>query len=352
MYTTETTINRFWQLTSRSICLVLLFICLFSAMGICQNRKAPAPMFRDPVTDGAADPVVVWNQQEKSWWMLYTQRRANLETADVAYCHGTPIGIASTKDQGRTWVYRGTLDLEFEKGHNTFWAPDVVYHNGVYHLFVAYIQGVRDHWGGEARIIHYTSTNLWDWTFEGIPQLSSDRVIDATLIRKPDGMWRMWYKDEKAGSVTMMAESKDLDTWSVHPQPAIGGGAHEGAKVFRFGDYYWMLTDEWQGMRIYRSNDLESWEKQGLILDQPSARFDDGPSGAHGDVIVVGDKAYAFYFTHPGREQHTKVPAREDGVVPYEYRRSSIQVAPLVIHNGTLTADRNTDFDFYLPDQE
>ena len=100
---------------------------------------APAPMFRDPITDGAADPVMVWNREEHCWWMLYTQRRANTEAADVAYCYGTAIGIASSKDHGHTWVYRGTLNLETGKGLNTFWAPDVVYHNGVYHMFVVYL---------------------------------------------------------------------------------------------------------------------------------------------------------------------------------------------------------------------
>lgn len=55
---------------------------------------APAPLYRDPVTDGAADPVVVWNPVDKCWWMLYTQRRANLDAADVAYCYGTQIGVA------------------------------------------------------------------------------------------------------------------------------------------------------------------------------------------------------------------------------------------------------------------
>ena len=69
---------------------------------------------------------------EKNWWMLYTQRRANSETADVAYCYGNQIGIASSDDHGQSWVYRGTLDLDIEPGHNTFWAPDVVYHNGKY----------------------------------------------------------------------------------------------------------------------------------------------------------------------------------------------------------------------------
>lgn len=332
----------------------LFILILFSVLPLeqpaAQIRKAPAPLFRDPITDGAADPVLIWNRQEKSWWMLYTQRRANQETADVAYCYGNSIGIASSKDNGQTWVYRGTLDLDFERGHNTFWAPDIVYQDGKYHMFVSYIQGVRNHWGGRAHIVYFTSENLWDWTYQGTPDLHSSHVIDATLFRKKDGIWRIWYKDTEAGSITMMAESKDLVQWNVHPEPAIGGGAHEGPKVFQFGGHYWMFTDEWQGMRVYRSDDLNHWEKQGLILDKPGIRPDDTPQGAHGDVVVVGDKAYIFYFTHPGRQAHTIAENREDGVLPYELRRSSIQVAPLIIKGGTITVDRDGDFDFYLPD--
>ncbi|MBQ5689092.1 MAG: glycosyl hydrolase, partial [Bacteroidales bacterium] len=66
----------------------------------CFGQTAPAPLFRDPITDGAADPVIIWNRQEKSWWMLYTQRRANAETENVAYCYGNAIGIASSDDNG------------------------------------------------------------------------------------------------------------------------------------------------------------------------------------------------------------------------------------------------------------
>lgn len=312
------------------------------------SQTAPAPLFRDPVTDGAADPVVVWNRQEQSWWMLYTQRRAHSEAADVAYCHGCAIGVAASKDHGQTWVYRGVLKLDFEKGHNTFWAPDVVYADGVYHLYVSYLQGVRNHWGGEAHLLHYTSRDLWDWQFIGVLPLSSDRVIDATLIQMPGGVWRMWYKDEKQGSHTLWAESRDLTHWVVKAMPAIGDRAQEGAKVFYWKDYYWMITDEWHGMRVYRSEDAERWERQGLIVDRPSDRPDDRPSGAHGDVIVLGEKAYLFYFTHPGRKSHTEAPLDENGVLPYALRRSSIQVAPLVMESGTLKCDRNCDFDFYL----
>lgn len=337
--------NLFFKLLLFSVFAFLLF----PINSFAQIRKAPSPLYRDPVTDGAADPVLVWNHGERCWWMLYTQRRANLETADVAYCYGNGIGIAESRDNGQTWVYRGTLNLEFDRGQNTFWAPDVVYDNGTYHMFVAYIQGVRSHWGGSARIAHFTSKNLWDWKYEGMPVLSSERVIDATLFKKPDGNWRMWYKDEDAGALTMLAESKNLKDWKVQKSPAIGGAAHEGPKVFHFGDYYWMLTDEWHGMRVYRSDDLNSWEKQGIILDKASARPDDKPSGAHGDVVVAGNKAYVFYFTHPGRKSHGDATIGANGVYPYDQRRSSIQVAPLVIENGTLVCDRDIDFDFYLP---
>ena len=27
-----------------------------------------APLFRDPIYDGAADPTIIWNPKEKAWW--------------------------------------------------------------------------------------------------------------------------------------------------------------------------------------------------------------------------------------------------------------------------------------------
>lgn len=316
-----------------------------------QSRKAPAPMYRDPITDGAADPVVFWNKVEKCWWMLYTQRRANQETAGVAYCYGNSIGVAQSDDNGATWYYRGTLDLEFERGQNTFWAPEIVYDKGVYHLFVAYIKGVHDQWWGRARIIHYTSKNLWDWKYRGSMDMGSDNAIDITIFKKPDGVWRAWYKDENAGAHTFCSDSRDLKHWSEGKQ-AIGGVACEGPKVFRFHDYYWMITDEWKGFRLYRSDDLENWERQGLLVAEPSSRSQDGPSGAHGDVVVVGDKAYVVYFTHPGRSSHLHSHIDGKGHQEYEDRRSVIQCGELIFKDGTLVCDHGADFDFYLPDRD
>lgn len=334
----------------------ILRIAVFALTALCGGlhdavaQNVPAPLYRDPITDGAADPCLVYNPFEKAWWMLYTQRRANAETGDVAYCYGNAIGIAYSEDNGRTWRYRGTLDLDFERGHNTFWAPDLVLHNGVYHMFVSYIRGVSIHWSGAATMMHYTSKNLWDWKCEGPVKLPVDNVIDATLIQKPDGEWRMWYKWD---SKSLYADSKDLFNWKGDTKPAVSDKPHEGAKAFRFKDSYWFVTDEWQGMGVYRSSDLEHWTKQpGLILDGPSRRADDGPSGSHGDVVVTGDKAYIFYFTHPGRRFHTADHHDNNGNIPYEMRRSSIQVAELDVVDGSLVVkDRNQPFTIFLPNK-
>ncbi|SFF01185.1 Glycosyl hydrolases family 43 [Chitinophaga sp. CF118] len=334
----------------KSLHVFLLLLCCSSFVVKSQDRHIPpAPLFRDPIYDGAADPVVIWNDIEKAWWMLYTQRRANVDAMNVAYCYGSAIGIAASKDNGHTWIYRGALNLEFEKGMNTFWAPDVVFNNGTYHMFVSYIQGVRNNWGGNARIAHYTSKDMWDWKFEGFPELSSEKVIDPTLIQMQDKKWRVWYKDEARGSHIMMAESNDLFKWTFNTEPAIGERAQEGPKVFHFKDWYWMVTDEWKGMRVYRSKDMLTWTKQGMILDVPGKRPEDIPTGAHGDVVVVDDKAYVIYFTHPGRKFHGEDKVNEDGIVPYSRRRSSIQVAELKFENGTLVCDRDAPFDFWLP---
>lgn len=345
------------SLPQKDLHVVLLLLLALLLLGsnplIAQEQNkihtAPAPLYNDPIYDGAADPVLIWNREEKNWWMLYTTRRANMPTSDVAAYHGNKIGVASSSDHGQSWIFRDYLDLEFERGWNTFWAPDVVYHDGIYHMFVVYIKGVSNHWGGKEVILHYTSKNLWDWTYEAPLKLSSDQVIDASLYKEPKGPWRMWYKDDARGGTTMMTESKDLIHWTNTKKPIIEGQAQEGPKIFRYQGYYWMLADEWHGLRVYRSNDLDHWEKQGLILDSPSARKDDRPTGAHADVLVFGEKAYIFYFTHPGRDSHLKTDPNKSF---YENHRTAIQVAPLYLQEGTLIAPRDQPFDFWLPDGE
>lgn len=298
-----------------------------------------APLFRDPIYDGAADPVILWNDREKAWWIFYTSRRAFGPKSGVAYVHGTDIGIASSSDGGRTWVYRGTAQgLQAEPGHNTYWAPEIIEHDGCYHMYVSYVRGIPDDWNQSRAILHYTSFDLWNWKYESRLVLSSDRVIDACVHRLPDGRWKMWYKDEVNNSDTYTAFSSDLYHWEAGPAE-ITDRRHEGPNVFFFQGNYWMITDPWEGLGVYKSEDAFHWKKCSNILFQPGSRRDDGTMANHADVLVHSGHAYIFYFTHP--EVSYEQRHNPDFTWEYRHRRSSLQVAELTVKDGELCCDRN-----------
>lgn len=297
---------------------------------------APKPLFRDPVHDGAADPVVRWNHSEQKWFMLYTNRRANLENPrGVDWVHGTRIGIAESSDGGATWTYRGTADIRHGGDDYSHWAPEVVAQAGLYHMYLTVVPGTFSDWNAARDIVHLTSTNLLDWTYQSTLDLASDRVIDACVYPLPDGTWRMWYNNERDGKSIYVADSPDLYTWTDRGK-AVGDRPGEGPVVFRWQDQYWMIVDNWEGLGVYRSEDAEQWERQPEnLLARPGSGADDQVKGGHPDVVVSGDRAFLFYFTHPGRRGSN---AERSG---YEQRRSSIQVVELDYQDGWLHCDRD-----------
>jgi hypothetical protein len=80
-----------------------------------------------------------------------------------------------------------------------------------------------------------------------------------------------------------------------------------------------------------------------MILDKPGNRTDDGTIGHHADVVVQGDDAFIFYFTHPGR-MGSATPESPT----HALRRSSIQAARLEVEDGILVCDRDADQDIHL----
>lgn len=308
------------------------------------ERTPKAPLYRDPIFDGVADPTVFYNHHDKKWWMVYTQRRANIDTQGVAYCHGTKIGIAVSEDSGLNWLYRGTMQgLEFEEGENTFWAPEIVYDGKMYHMYVTYVQGVPVDWRGQRHIIHYTSKECFRWNKESILNLSSDRVIDACVYQLPDQSYRMIYKDEQDGSSSHMAKSHDLYQWEKVGKVA-SDEAHEGPFVFRWKGKYWMIVDKWKGLGVYSSHNGEEWCKcEQLLLDEEGSRHDDHTFGRHASVVVSENGPYIFYFTHP------ELPNSYEGpCLTYKHRRTSVQVAKLTYEDGKLLCDRNKEFELNL----
>jgi len=303
---------------------------------------APKPLYRDPVYDGAADPVVIWNPHVGRWWMFYTNRRAKAPgLSGVAWVHGTAIGIAESADGGRTWTYLGTADIELAKeiasDEPSYWAPDVVTApDGTHHMFLTVVPGVFENWQHPRDIVHLKSTDLRKWTLANVIKLASDRVIDASLFQFPDGTWRMWYNNERDRKSIYYADSPDLQSWTDKTK-AVGDQGGEGPTVFHWHGWYWMITDVWDGLAVYRSDDALNWTRQsgGNLLQTPGRGPDDQVKGSHAYALVNEGRAYLFYFTHPGRRGPD---ARRDR---YEQRRSSIQVVELKEENGRLTCDRD-----------
>jgi hypothetical protein len=209
-------------------------------------------------------------------------------------------------------------------------------HDGTgWRMYLTEIDGVPDRWPGFARhIVEYRSPDLRTWTRRGALALSSDRVIDAGVARTADGRWRLWYKDEAAESVTMVAVSDDLEHWRLGGT-AIGGRAHEGPSVFELDGAWWMIVDEWRGMAVYRSPDALEWVRQGgadaVILGRGEVA---GPGfGHHGAAVRDGDDVWFYYFGHPSRAY---VPDADTDAV--DDRRCAVYRARLVVEGGDLRA--------------
>ena len=63
-----------------------------------QKNIAEKPLFRDPVQDGAADPVIILNLETQKYVMFYTNRRAKADSLPGVYwCHETKVGYATSK---------------------------------------------------------------------------------------------------------------------------------------------------------------------------------------------------------------------------------------------------------------
>jgi hypothetical protein len=300
------------------------------------GKIAPKPLFRDPVFDGAADPVLVWDAGKSRWLMFYTNRRANAPNLPgVTWVHGTRIGIAESSDGGTTWKYVGTAALPYGNADYTHWAPDIVTHNGTYHMYLSVVPGIFTNWDAARDIVHLTSKDLNSWKVESTLKLASDRVIDAGVIQLGDGGWRMWYKNERAKDGSMYyADSPDLYHWT-DKGVALPGSSGEGPKPFRWKDRYWLIADVWKGLGVWSSDDCLHWVPQtARLLEEPGTIATDRVKGSHPDVVVSGGRAYVFYFTHQSGEDAA-------GKDKDWTKHTVIQVAELEYRDGVLSCDRN-----------
>lgn len=327
-----------------SVLVSVLSIAYFG--GVHAIEVAPKPVYRDPIYDGAADVSIVFDRSAKLWKMFYTNRRATMklpDPEDVEWVHGTSIGIANSND-GTHWRYQGTAEFPKECTDVTLWAPNLFYENGTYHMWLTVVPGIFHRWGVQeaaGRIVHLTSTDLTKWECENVVKLDTARMIDPTVIKLGQG-YRMWYKDERAGSRIFAADSKDLRTWTKVDNQPINPTMGEGPTAFRFKGHYWLIADVWKGLMVLRSEDALTWtEQDGYILAEPGRKATDRFQGQHPDVVVDSDRAFIYYFVHQKNEDE----AADD---PRWNQRTVIQVAELVYADGKLSVNRDADPSFKL----
>ncbi len=250
------------------------------------GKIAAHPLFRDPVFDNATDPVFTYNAETKRWMMYYTQRRGGT----IALIHGSKIGVAASDDGGATWKYLGTADITYGQDlyptNYTYWAPEVIWVENQYHMFLAFVPGIFNDWNHPREIVHLTSKDGMKWTTIGKIDLKSNKVIDPCVIQLPSGDWRMFYKDEARPRHVCYADSHDLYTWEAKGN-AVTDRSGEGEKCFHWQGKYWLMadTDRPMGQAVWVSDDCTHWTPQESSI-----------YGSHGDVVVSGGRAWWFYF--------------------------------------------------------
>jgi hypothetical protein len=206
-----------------------------------------------------------------------------------------------------------------------------------YHMYLSWIAGTPATWAGHERhIVHFVSPDLESWTRVGRVDVGSDFAIDAAVARTPDGMLRLWFKDEAEGSTTWSAVSDDGYVWRREGL-VVGGRPHEGPNVFELGGWWWLIVDEWRGQGVYRGTDGVHWERRpGLLLAAPGEHDHDRQVGRHADVVVRDhESAVVFYFTHPAWDGSELADTADAAT-----RETAIHAALLTVEGGELRENR------------
>ncbi|MBO6173129.1 MAG: family 43 glycosylhydrolase [Bacteroidales bacterium] len=262
-----------------------------------EYKVAADPLYVDPVFNGSTDPMVCYNPLTSSYYMYYTSRRANVPGLEpIESCHGSPIGIAESKDGGASWSYIGDAVIDYHPDENpTYWAPEVIWSGQEFHMFLSYVPGIFKDWWHPRDIVHLTSQDGINWHKQSVLALSDNRVIDACIFPLPEGGWRLWYNDENDGKSIYYADSQDLYDWEDKGKAYSIVVEGEGPNVFALNGRYYMIVDEWKGLSVFYSEDLENWTKQEgrYLIDGKDGQR----RGNHADVEVVDGHAYMFYFS-------------------------------------------------------
>ncbi|MCG8698385.1 MAG: hypothetical protein MI922_10060, partial [Bacteroidales bacterium] len=317
----------------------------------CSAQTCPVPLYSDPVYKGAADPEVVWNEHEQEWWIFYTARRSVCEKCPLP---ALAIGVAASKDW-LEWRHVGYIKVDdiggTSDGPDILWAPGIIRDGDTYHMFLTFKKGDGDgkRWGmPESLLLHLKAPKedlLNGWQSKGIVNVPFSS-IDATLVKK-DSTWNLFHRDIIKGQKsvnTFRATTNDLNKqhneWNylgaangdINDKSVNGYNYQEAQFAFYWKGFFWMMTDPSNpDIPVYKSKDLEYWTLNNVILNKDGKAEHQKGQVRHPGVVVLGDRAFIFYFNQPYKEDKNH-PEKE---------HCFVNISELKYENGKITCDRN-----------
>ncbi len=221
---------------------------LTGSAGWAEGPKAPA--YTNPVSssfsDTFPDPSLV--RGKDGWWYGFSTGAPVLHKQGD-YSFHTPV-IARSRDLV-TWEYVGDVFTDDnmpewlpEDGDTAWWAPDIRYIDGTYHLyFTARVApGFRTFIG-----LATAPTPAGPWTDSGAPLVKSSgslhtASIDAAQFTDGDGRRYLYWGSYRETGIMAAELSRDGRRLISEPRTVVATG--EAPQVVRHGDHYYMVFSD------------------------------------------------------------------------------------------------------------
>ena len=206
------------------------------------------------------DHSIIYNNMEKKWHLY------GIVSPHTSFIHLTADSLTQ---QG--WMKGDS----YTDGGAEIWAPHIIYHDNLYHMFYTKIGIPRE-------IHHIFSKDLYSWSKSTSPVLALSNEFSDNLKNKDPMVfrdeekkqWVMYYsmmKDDKHW-VVGYSTSNDLADWS-EPQICFDENTEspgvESPFVVKRGDHYFLFLSArpWPigGEDIFRSNSPYSWNADDLV---------------------------------------------------------------------------------------
>ena len=210
----------------------------------------------------------------------------SLDETPKYYC-SKGYHVLSSPDLRRWTLHRNTFSWP-----ETLYAPDMMYHEGRYHLYFDTPNG------NEYVAVAETPTGPW----HDAVQIEGPKQIDPNIFIDEDGQAYYFWGQYAAKGARMNPDLKTLDLSSMRDSILTEAehGFHEGSYVIRRGKYYYFIYADIS--RNHRptclgysmaTSPLGPYEYKGILID--NAGCDPETWNNHGSVVEFQGQWYVLY---------------------------------------------------------